>query len=171
MNADDQDLLVDIGNILILQTVNRPEDNGGSDFFELPDDEPNGGSMTFDYSMPTTIFSMDLVDIDASTSVEVVLSDTAGLSRTYSVPSEWTGEIPGAPGVGTLDLTILTDQVGFGSTATALEDMGFNASSVVQMAVSLAGSGGITNVNFVPEPAAASMLLLGVLALVNRRRR
>ena len=171
MNADDQDLLVDIGNILILQTVNRPEDFGGSDFFELPDDEPNGGSITFDYAQPVSILSIDLVDIDVSTAVEVLLTDTAGLTRTYSVPSDWTGEIPGAPGVGTLDLTILSDQVGFASTATAMQDLGFSASSVAQMSVMLAGSGGITNIVSIPEPASLSMFVLGAVALAFGRRR
>ena len=49
--------------------------------------------------------------------------------------------------------------------------MGFDASSVVQMSVMLAGSGGLDNLVFVPEPASTSMLLLGALALVCRRRR
>ncbi len=170
MNADDDDLLVDRGNILILQINERPEMTG--DFFDLPDDDPDGGTLTFDWTSPVTMLSLDVVDIDQSTAVTVTLTDDNALTRVYMVPSQWTGEIPGEPGFGTLDLTTLSNQPGpFMGDATATEDAGFNSTSVVQMTVSLAGSGGIDDVQFVPEPVLGGFALLIASGLFLSRRR
>jgi hypothetical protein len=77
----------------------------------------------------------------------VVLSDASGLQRTYTVPSNWTGDrMLAQPGHGTLDLATLAPQPGFASVATAAEDAGFDAEAVLRIDVVLVGSGAIDDV-------------------------
>ena len=87
-------------------------------------------------------------DIDATDAgSQVILSDASGRRRTYVVPSDWTGDRTLAqPGQGTLDLLTLAPQPGFGSVATAVEDAGFDTSSVVRIDVELLGSGAVDDV-------------------------
>lgn len=147
--SSDQDLLVGLGNALMLQ------ENPGQTvpgIFDLPDDAANGGSIVFDFSPLAFIekanpVALDLIDVDATGGVKIFLTDVLGHGRVYSVPSNWTGDIAvdGPPGYRTLDLTTLLPQPGFASTATATSDPDFIPGEVVRMEVVLVGSGALDN--------------------------
>ncbi len=145
--SQDPDLLVDSGNILILQTENFPPD--ANDIFPRPNDDQDGGTITFDCLFAVEPRSLRLVDIDSGDGTSsVVLTDGSGRRRTYTVPSNWTGDRTLAqPGQGTLGLATLDPQPGFGSIATASEAAGFDASDVLRLDVHLGGSGGIDDVS------------------------
>ncbi len=169
--SEDQDLLVGLGNLLIIQDENEPASSGG--FFNTPDDSASSSTITFDFLAPALVTSIDLVDIDSSVTISVILTDGQGDIRTYDVPSGWTFDIaanPAADGYATLDLTTLLDQTGeLAVVATASEDLGFDLNGVVQMTVISTGSFAIDNVKFVPAPGSAA--LLGAAGLLGLRRR
>ncbi len=143
--SQDPDLLVNSGNLLILQTENFPPD--ADDIFPRPNDDEDGGTLSFSFLSPVEARSLRLVDIDAGPTSSVMLSDSSGRRRTYSVPGNWTGDRTlSQPGQGTLDLVTLAPQPGFGSTATAAQDAGFDAAAVVRIDVLLGGSGGVDDV-------------------------
>ena len=178
-NADgpDPDLLVGLGNVLILQNNNTPDMTG--DLFNTPDDDPNGGSIVFDWGAgeETTgveLSSIDLIDIDRNgQDATVILTDAAGLTRTYVVPSNWTRDIDlnGPLGYGTLDLTTLDDQAGeLDTVATASEDIGFSSTSVLTLEVIFEGSAALDNIVIVPAPAATALLFAPLFSRRRRRR-
>lgn len=150
----DPDLLVDQGNLVILQENDVQSTPG---IFASPDDAANGGSLVFEFTGFDVIekvepVSIDLVDIDGGSprSTRVVLTDVLGGTRTYTVPPGWTRDITfeGSPGVGTLRLTTLAPQPGFMATATATETLGYIAGEVVRLEVDLGGSGALDNLVF-----------------------
>jgi hypothetical protein len=107
--------------------------------------------LSFKFTAPVPPSSIVLIDIDAGDPTSlVVLIDTMGLKRTYTVPRDWTGDWieDGPPGHGTLDLTTLADQPGFNSTATAVEQAGFDPNSVIRIDVILGGSAGVDDVTW-----------------------
>ena len=171
--GSDADLLVDLGNLLIIQNPNFPSLDIDNRFVE-PNDYQNGGTIVFDWANPVTMMSIDLVDINGNANVTVALIDTEGDMRVYAVPAEWTGDIThGAPGFGTLDLTTLASQPGPNAgMATASEDPGFDSTAVARMTIDFRGSGATNNIAFVPEPTAAAFGLLGMSGawLLARRR-
>ncbi len=144
--STDPDLLVGLGNLLILQENNRQTVPG---IYDDPDDARLGGELLIDFLAPSQPLSVDLVDIDEASmqSVLVTLLDANGRRCIYTVPGEWTSDIQadGPPGYGTLDLTTVAPQPGFRSTATASEDPGFEIGNVVRLSISLPGSGAIDN--------------------------
>jgi hypothetical protein len=148
--AQDPDLLVGSGNILILQTdVNQTQCGAG--VYCSHNDDADGGTLSFAFNVPTTPDTIDLVDIDGTDAAStVVLTDVNGYTRTYTVPGNWTGDITvdGPPGMGTLDLTTLANQPGFASVATATEDVGFDGTAVTSIDVNLGGSGGVDNLTW-----------------------
>ncbi|MSR62255.1 MAG: hypothetical protein EXS08_07410 [Planctomycetes bacterium] len=149
-NSSDLDLLVGLGNALMLQ-----ENPGQSvpGIFDLPDDAANGGSMVFDFAPLSFVekvepVSIDLIDVDtAGGGVKIFLTDALGRSRVFSVPNGWTRDVHvnGPPGYGTLDLTTLAPQPGFTSTATATSAADFLPGEVVRMEIVELGSGAIDN--------------------------
>lgn len=171
VNSADPDLWVDTGNALILQSNNGDDDDNDGSFFFTPNDDAGGGTIFFDFLTLVHLTSIDLIDINGNNqAATLVLTDHNGLTRTYDVPSEWTGDVSqGDPGIGTLDLTTLGDQGGFLSIATATEDSGFDPFSVTQLAVTFQGSGALDNLTLVPAPSALIVLMSG-LALGTRRR-
>jgi hypothetical protein len=139
--SQDRDLLVDTGNILILQTENYAPN--GDDVFPRPNDDEDGGTITAAFALSVEPNSLRLIDLDTD-GCTVTLTDSSGLQRTYVVPPGWTGDILTAgPGQGLLDLTTLAPQPGFASVATAAEDVGFDGLDVVQIDVQVSGSGAI----------------------------
>jgi hypothetical protein len=146
--TQDPDLLVNKGNILIMQTdANLNECPPASGVYCSHNDDENGGRLIFSFCVPASPSSIVLIDIDGTDATSsVVLTDGNGKTRTYTVPGNWTGDrvdnFP-APGYGTLDLTTLANQAGYGSTATASEQAGFDPAAVVQLVVRLGGSGGV----------------------------
>ena len=120
-----------------------------NDVYPRPNDDEDGGTITFSFLAPVELRSVRLIDLDAGDGTTVVtLTDGAQRQRTFRVPGNWTGDLLLAqPGHGTLDLTTLAPQVGFGSTATASEAPGFEPAGVVRLAVRLVGSGGLDDLS------------------------
>ena len=147
----DPDLLVDLGNVLILQSNDDPEQTVDG-IFDTPNDSAAGGSLVFDFVYPSELFAIDLIDIESAEAI-VTLIDGEGRMRVYFVPAGWTTDInsEGPPGFGTLDLTTLDDQPGESATATATEDAGFDPSDVLRLEVFLGGSGATDNIVLCPD--------------------
>ena len=148
--SQDPDLLVGCGNILIMQTDSNLSFCSPGVYCTHNDDE-DGGTLSFAFNQPTTPSSIVLIDIDASDPVStVVLTDSNGKTRTYTVPANWTGDliVNATTGKKTLDLTTLANQPGFGSTATASEQAGYDPSAVVQIDVHLGGSGAVDDLSW-----------------------
>jgi hypothetical protein len=148
--SQDLDLLIGQGNLLILQTDEGANPPKVGDVYPRPNDDDDGGAFQFDFNRPCTPLSIDLVDVDSASNegVVLVLTDFSALTRTYTVPADWTGDLTlFQPGVGTLDLQTLAAQPGFNSIATVAEDPGFDPSAVVSMTVTLGGSGALDNLH------------------------
>jgi len=172
----DQDLVVDHGNILILQ-------NGSGAYptqtvpgiFDTANDDEQGGIFFFDFSSPVLLDSIEVIDINGGGMLDVVLRDSAGETRTYAVPDQWTGDItqPGQVGYQVLDLTTLLPQLGVGpgGFANVSQTLLFDPNDVVQLEVSFNGSAAVDNLVFVPEPTTALLLGLGLGVLSWRRGR
>lgn len=148
----DPDLLVGLGNLLILQEVPGQLVPG---IFDRPDDDLGGGELCFTFPRPgVELVSIDLVDIDDIPFQDAILTLTDGndLTRTYLVPSGWTQDVvvDGPPGFGTLSFMTLDDQPGFLISATAAETPGFDPTSVTALRVVLLGSAAVDNLRFVP---------------------
>lgn len=169
----DPDLLVGLGNILILQN-DAFATQTLSGIYDTPDDEELGGTLIFDFVSPFNLLSIDLIDINGNGPATLTLEDSNGNTRVYSVPMFWTNDIfvDGRAGFDTLDLTILTDQVGEGGgTATAVEDPLFDPVDVIRLTVVHTGSAGIDNLTFIPAPGALALLgLAGLMGMPRRRR-
>jgi hypothetical protein len=154
--SSDPDLLVDLGNVLLLQENQHQSVPG---IFDTPDDAQLGGMLVFDFLEPARMVSVDLIDICPGAPVQdvaVTLFDGAMGMRTYAVPGGWTSDrfFDGPPGYGTLTLDTLEPQEGFVATATAVETDGFDPNDVVRMEVALSSSGALDNVRFDPHPDA-----------------
>ncbi|HEX2474657.1 MAG TPA: hypothetical protein VHK01_07925 [Lacipirellulaceae bacterium] len=180
--TDDENLLVGLGNILMLQADEHPG-NSLDAIHGLMFDEPNDerthndrGSIVFDFLVPNVHpISIDLIDVDQGVHMDVILTDSSGRQRIYLVPTEWTTDITDAPiGFQTLSLETLLAQPAepnaAGDDATASQDAGFNAFSVRRLEVRILGfspSGGIDNIVFaIPEPSAGVLTLLGTIAIL-----
>jgi hypothetical protein len=155
--SSDPDLLVDSGNILILQENGVQTVSG---IFDKPDDSANGGTLVFDFTGFDFIekvepLSLDLIDIDLGSPRDtlVVLTDVLGRTRSFRVPPGWTEDITrdGPFGIRTLDLTTLDPQPGFLGTATASEAFAYIPAEVVRMEVTIGGSGAVDNLVFARE--------------------
>lgn len=171
----DTDLIVGLGNVLILQSNDSP-DQTVSDIFDTPNDSAQGGMITFDFLAPTMLMHVDLVDIDGSVDVNIVITDGNGFTRSYYVEPEWTFDIEadGPNGYDTLDLTSIAAQQGEGGAfATGSEDAGFDANNVVSMSFEFSGSAAVDNLAFVtiPAPGAGVILLSALISGRTRRRR
>lgn len=145
----DPDLLVDLGNSLIMQSNDSPTQTVPG-IFDTPNDSARGGTITFDYLVPVELLAIDLIDICPINYATVTLVDNSGLTRVYSVPIGWTEDISedGPPGYRTLDLTTLDPQPGFVATATATEDPGFDPLDIDRLEIFFDGSASMDNLVF-----------------------
>jgi len=171
INNPDQDMLVDLGNILILQSGSSPP--AVDDVFETPDDDPQGGTIAFTFVDPVIPGSIDIVDQDRDSTI-VTLTDTQGATRTYTVPGGFSNDLfqSGPAGFDTLDLTTLAAQTGEGGgTATATELGDFNPFRVVEMRFETTDSIGLDNLVLIPEPGSLACLLLAGLLVGQTRLR
>lgn len=144
-HGPDPDLLVDRGNLVILQ---RRHEQSVPGIFDIPDDAESGGTLCIDLLMPARPISLDLIDIDGPPLAEVAtvrLVATDGAVRTYTVPGGFTGdrERSRVEGVQRLDLETLFPQRGVDSTALTDEDPGFDAARVTRIEVTWSGSGAL----------------------------
>jgi len=148
----DPDLLVSKGNILIMENdadlVECPPNSG---VYCSHNDDENGGTLRFAFNVPVSPFDIVLIDIDATDpGSSVVLTDVNGKTRTFTVPTNWTGDriTNGPPGYRTLSFVTLANQPGFASIATGAEQAGFNPTAVLQIDVHLGGSGAIDDLSW-----------------------
>jgi len=150
--SQDRDLLVGLGNALILQE--RPTQTVPG-IYDRPNDDAHGGVFRFDFrGAPVRLCTLDLIDIDSGPEFATLqLEDALGRTRTYNVPAGWTEDllVDGPPAWRTLDLTTLAPQPGHVAPATAVEDPGFDADSVLFLHVLLGGSGALDNLSFAPQ--------------------
>ncbi|MEM8835252.1 MAG: hypothetical protein AAGD00_05480 [Planctomycetota bacterium] len=168
--GSDTDLLVGLGNVLIVQNdAFSAQTTPGT--FDEPNDEEGGGQIDFDFASPQQMLSIDMVDINSNGPAWVRLFDSQGESRVYFVPLNWTFDVLSQPmGWDTLDLTSTSPQLGEGGTSTTVtETSGFDPLDVVRLEVEFDGSAGLDNLSFIPAPGTVAML--GGLALIARRRR
>ncbi len=172
----DPDLLVGLGNVLILQSMQNPNQSVAG-IFDLPNDSPLGGTFVFSFMTEVEMREVTIIDVDAGNHVLVTLLDSGGRTRIYDVPAGWSNDIQthGPNGYDTLDLTSLDDQLGEGGqTASAFEDDGFDSRGVVFVSIEMSGSGAIDNFTFstIPSPGSVTLLLAGAgVGAVRRRRR
>ena len=143
-------------------------------------DTPSGGSIIFDFATEVELQSINLIDIDSGVELDLVLTDDAGLTRSFDVESNFTfqGNTSGADGFSTLDLTVLGEQDGeplATGVATGTEDAGFDQASVVRFEVLFDGSSPSAAIDglvyVIPEPSTAALLGLTGLAALRRRRK
>jgi hypothetical protein len=149
--GQDPDLMVGQGNILILQNnENAQVLTKSGDFYAHPNDDHDGGTLTFTFCEPADATTIDLIDIDDANGpgfpdgATVVLTDVNGFTHTITVPDGWTAN----GGVGVLDLKTLANQTGVSGDATASEQVGYDNTSVVSIAVTLESSGAVDNLEF-----------------------
>ncbi len=184
--SQDPDLLVDRGNILILQSNNPGSANDTSldGTYGLVYDNPNDeadfndrGSIVFDFIAPVVALSLEIVDANGGFLAEIILTDGSNLNRTFTVNSGFSEDINVCGvcnGYETLDLTNIGVQVGEGGgTASGVDDVGFDQFDVTRLEVKFLGnpsSGGIDTLVFVPEPSTGLLLALGLVGLGQSRR-
>ena len=176
----EKDLLVGLGNVLLLQDNNDDEttlDAVNGLLFDVPDDENDDedrGSIVFDFldqERGVELRSLDIIDADGGFHAILTLTDVNDLTRTYTIFANWTKDINKCGGTcdgyGTLLFTTLDSQISEGSSAaTAAQDAGFNPKQVKRLNVLMDGSGAIDNFHFVPEPTTTMLLILGALAIL-----
>lgn len=185
-SSQDPDLLIDQGNILILQS-NNPGSAGDTSVdgsvglvYDNPNDEADfgdRGSVVFSFLSPVFLQSFELVDANGGFGASVILTDQSNNTRTFTVNSMFSKDINTCgvcDGFQLLDLTNLAVQVGEGGgTASGVEDLGFDANDVISLEIQFIGnpsSGGLDNLTFIPEPALAVLLACGMAAWGLRSR-
>ncbi|MEM6673579.1 MAG: hypothetical protein AAF726_12105 [Planctomycetota bacterium] len=156
--GSDPDLLVDRGNLLILQENSTQSVPG---IYDVPDDAAFGGTLVIELVEQREPRSLVLVDIcPAPTPQDAVvhLVDAAGRSRTFDVPSGFTtdGQFDPGQAAQTLRLDTLENQPGVTAVATASEDAGFDAARVASIRVELSGSGAVDDVRLGPIAGSAT---------------
>ena len=142
--SQDQDLLVNSGNILILQANNSTQTIPG--IFDTPNDSNYGGVISFQFGQKTMLESITLIDIcPADTEgARITLIDDGNAERVYHIPAGWTAE----GGSMVLDLTSTANQPGATAVATVTEDPGFLDNEVLTMHVEFYSSAGLDDLAF-----------------------
>jgi len=171
----DPDLLVNTGNLLIIQRPGASAKTG--DNFDVPDDDANGGRVLFDFSVHpdgfVELLDVLVADINGGGAFTATLTDFGGLTRTFSVTDNFSNDIDvsGPNGYEILDFTTLALQAGEGGgSASGVEDAGFDITRVVTLEFDFNGSAGIDDLRFIPAPGAAALLGLAGLGALRRRR-
>jgi len=141
--AINADMLIDHGNVLLLQDDAYPAQTVPGSFDVVTDDR-HGGDMVFEFTSPASPRSVLLADVNPPPNLgaSVTLLDDGGRTRTYAIEPGWTGTY-GDAGPHRLDLTTLAPQPGNGTPrlATASEQAGFDPDRVVRLVVHMTGYG------------------------------
>lgn len=183
----DPDLLVNTGNLLILQNNAFPTQTTPG-IFDTPNDEAdygpsNEGHLLFSFDpLGVEVQSILLVDLNGGAEVDIILTDVLGNTLEYFVPEMWTKDIADCgftcAGFKVFDLQTLAAQVGeepSNSTTPAPTVTGaYDKFSVLSMELRFHGtspSAAVDNLSFVPEPSTALLLGLGLAAMAGTRRR
>jgi len=146
----DPDLLVDLGNILILQNsafLSTTTDATFGLLYDTPDDEQDfadSGSILFEFLSPIEVLSIDVIDANGGFLAFLILTDDQARTRTYTIPDMWTDDINtcgACVGFATLDLTTLAGQTGeLVALATVVQDALFDSLSVISLDVQFVGA-------------------------------
>jgi hypothetical protein len=130
----DQDLLVDLGNILMLQSVSSPTQTTPG-IFDLPNDSAIGGLTIFNFlpEQGVRAVSIDIIDIDNTVeSVILTLTDLEGDALIINLPRGYTGN----GGVRTVEFQ---------------EESTVDLDHIVRLELERNGSGAADNLTFVVE--------------------
>jgi hypothetical protein len=153
----DPDLLVNSGNVLILQDDSVQTVPG---IFDFPDDDGQGGTITFDFLQSVAPAAITLIDINEA-AAQLVLTDGNGRQRTYTVPVGWTGEVSDLSpdlGKGVLSLAKTKEQPGPGPGGPAMMTVPtgpnkfFDPHDVRKLEVTFYGDGAVDDLVFCPTP-------------------
>jgi hypothetical protein len=183
----DPDLLVDSGNLLILQNTAYPTQTT-SGIFDTPNDEagynPSGeGNLLFSFEpIGVEVQSILLIDLNGGAEVDVTLTDVGGNTLIYNVPEQWTLDINDCgftcDGYKLFDLQTLGAQSpetgATNSTPAPTVTGAYDMFHVVSMNLRFHGSSpsaAVDNLSFVPEPSTALLVGLGLAAMAGARRR
>ena len=168
-SGGDDDLLVNLGNALIIQNPSLTSQTG--DIFDTPNDDAGGGNITVDLITPGEVGSIDLIDINGGG------QQVTGFQRIYDVPSNWTLDIAGSgpDGFDTLSLLTTAPQLGEGgATATVtFNDPSYDQSALATISLDFAGSGAVDNIvinSLIPAPGAIALFAGAGFVGVRRRR-
>jgi len=181
----DPDLLVGLGNVMILQNTAFPTQTVAG-VFDTPNDEadfsPTGeGHALFTFDSAIELQTITLIDLNGGAEVDVLLTDLLGNTLEYEVPEMWTNDIDDCgftcDGFAILDLQELGAQAGepgAGGVTPAPTVIGaYDDTQVVTMELRFHGanpSAAIDDITFVPEPGTAVLVGLGLAAVGARRR-
>jgi hypothetical protein len=145
------DMLIDHGNVLLLQSSTLPAQSVPG-FFDVITDDNDGGDLIFEFTAPVDPQSLLLADINPAPNLgaSVTLLDENGAARVYDIPPGWTGTY-GDAGPFQLNLNSSLPQVGAAPgfhVATANETPGFLQTRVVGLVVHLTGYGAMDELSF-----------------------
>lgn len=131
------------GNVLIIQ---ENGDSCGATTCGDPDDEADGGTLTFDFANPVFLLSINIFDVEEQGGTLQLFNSVNALVTTISIPV-----------------------VGNRTVQNVLIDRG----GVSELRVNLAGSGAVDDLQILPEPSSLALFAAGLLALgwYQRRRR
>jgi hypothetical protein len=157
LGGPDPDLLVGLGNIMILQRDESGMLVGG--VWTIPNDDQDGGTVEITFPAPNgevNPHQIDVIDMDEETDdppITITLEDASANTRTYTVHNGFTEDLlaNGPPAVRTVDLTDPTGpQVGF-SANTDVSGAGLVQDEVTKITLTWIDSGGVDNLCFCPH--------------------
>jgi hypothetical protein len=145
-NADgpDPDLLVDTGNILILQAAMEPFGDQTIDgIFDTPNDTASGGALIINFLADGGLrpLSIDVIDMDKRNSMSLTLIDVGGHQRIIDVPRDYTGDITeGGVGIATVSFDVEPS-----ASLSSITGEGFDLNHVEQLVIEFHESGAVDN--------------------------
>jgi hypothetical protein len=149
--SPDFDLLVDTGNLLVLQDPAFSSQSSPG-FFDVPGTSDDGGAMKFDFVRITATVravSIDVIDRDDTGPLFVTLADSVGRTRVFFIPIGFSGDVfQGDVGIATIELAdgVPTESPNTpGLFTQVFTEPGFDVDETVSLEVQFRGSGAIDN--------------------------